>query len=84
MLQTPPMVLPPQRETRGFYMTDISGTQPIIIPHQSIALGATSEAHWLLAYMTIRSDVVAEAGAGSNEANRRSVQDARDRNILMF
>ena len=53
MLQTSPMILPLQRETRGVlsqvrwvYRTDISGTQPIIIPLQPIALGASSEAHW--------------------------------------
>ena len=53
MLQTPPMVVPLQRETRGVlsrvhwvYGMVVSGSQPIIIPLQPIALGATSEVHW--------------------------------------
>ena len=53
MIQTPPTILPLQRETRvvlpevhWVYRTVSSGTQPIIIPLQPIALGATSEVHW--------------------------------------
>ena len=49
MLQTPPTILRLQRETRNVlfkvhwvHRTVISGTQPIIIPHQPIALGASS------------------------------------------
>ena len=45
---------------------------------------AVDEAHNLLTYVTIRPGVAAEAGAGNNEAGRRSVQDARGRNILML
>ena len=52
MLQTSPIILELQRETRGVrsyvhwvYRTEISGTEPIIIPHQPVALGAISEVH---------------------------------------
>ena len=38
----------------------------------------------VLAYVIIRPGVVAEIGAGSNYANRRSMQDARGRKMLMF
>ena len=59
MLQTPPMVVPLQRETRGVlsrvhwvYGMVVSGSQPIIIPLQPIALGATSEVHWFYGALT--------------------------------
>ena len=38
----------------------------------------------VLAYLTIRPGVVAEAGAGSNYANRGSAQDAQGREVLLF
>ena len=34
--------------------------------------------------MTVRPGVVAEVGSGSNQANRRSVHDARGRKILFL
>ena len=60
MLQTPPMIIPLQQETRGVlpyvhwvYRTVISGTQPIIIPLQQIALGGTYEVHLFFGPLSI-------------------------------
>ena len=37
---------PINRSSASATDTRNSGTQPVVIPHQPIALGATSEVHW--------------------------------------
>ena len=42
---------PTNRSSISATNTRISGTQPIVVPHQPIALGATSEVHWFYGFL---------------------------------